>query len=82
MRLFRLLFAAALGLALSAGALANPRIKDIADIEGVRDNQLVGYGLVVGLDDSGDTLRNSAFTQQSLASMLERFNVNIREAAA
>ena len=71
-------FAAAL--VLSAAASANPRIKDIADVEGVRDNQLVGYGLVVGLNDTGDTLRNAAFTRQSLNSMLERFNVNIRDA--
>lgn len=63
----------------SAG-VANPRIKDIADIEGVRDNQLVGYGLVVGLDGTGDTLRNNAFTRQSLNSMLERFNINVRDA--
>ncbi|MCH8520430.1 flagellar basal body P-ring protein FlgI [Glycocaulis sp.] len=75
-------FLIALGLAalVSAAALANPRIKDIADIEGVRENQLVGYGLVVGLDGSGDTLRNSAFTRQSLNSLMERFNVNIRDA--
>ncbi|MFP4517896.1 MAG: flagellar basal body P-ring protein FlgI [Oceanicaulis sp.] len=65
---------------LAAPALADPRIKDIADVEGVRDNQLVGYGLVVGLDGSGDTLRNSAFTRQALNSMLERFNINVREA--
>ncbi|WP_440959358.1 flagellar basal body P-ring protein FlgI [Oceanicaulis sp. LC35] len=61
-------------------AEANPRIKDIADVEGVRDNQLVGYGLVVGLDGSGDTLRNAVFTRQALNSMLERFNINVREA--
>ncbi|MGX6647128.1 flagellar basal body P-ring protein FlgI [Maricaulaceae bacterium MS644] len=65
---------------LSAPAMADPRIKDIADVEGVRDNQLVGYGLVVGLDGSGDTLRNSAFTRQALNSMLERFNINVRDA--
>lgn len=78
--LIRLVTALALGLALMAPAFANPRIKDIADIEGVRENQLVGYGLVVGLDGSGDTLRNSAFTRQSLNSLMERFNVNIRDA--
>lgn len=61
-------------------AEANPRIKDIADVEGVRDNQLVGYGLVVGLDGTGDTLRNAVFTRQALNSMLERFNINVREA--
>jgi flagellar P-ring protein FlgI len=57
-------------------AEAAPRIKDIADFEGVRENQLVGYGLVVGLAGTGDSLRNSPFTRQSLASMLERLGVN------
>lgn len=78
--LTRLILALTLGFALIVPAYANPRIKDIADIEGVRENQLVGYGLVVGLDGSGDTLRNSAFTRQSLNSLMERFNVNIRDA--
>lgn len=59
---------------------ADPRIKDIADIEGVRDNQLVGYGLVIGLNGTGDTLRNSPFTQQAMNSMLERFDLNVRDA--
>lgn len=54
------------------------RIKDIADFEVVRDNMLVGYGLVVGLNGSGDSLRNSAFTAQSLTSMLERLGVATR----
>lgn len=54
------------------------RIKDIVDIEGVRDNQLVGYGLVVGLNGSGDSLKNSPFTQQSMIAMLERLGVNIK----
>ncbi len=54
------------------------RIKDIVDIEGVRDNQLVGYGLVVGLNGTGDGLNNSPFTEQSLIAMLERLGVNIR----
>ena len=57
-------------------AIASPRIKDIADFEGVRENQLVGYGLVVGLAGTGDSLRNSPFTRQSLAAMLERLGVN------
>lgn len=59
-----------------APADAAPRIKDIADFEGVRENQLVGYGLVVGLAGTGDSLRNSPFTRQSLAAMLERLGVN------
>jgi flagellar P-ring protein precursor FlgI len=60
----------------AAPAWAAPRIKDIADFEGVRENQLVGYGLVVGLAGTGDSLRNSPFTRQSLAAMLERLGVN------
>lgn len=60
-------------------AAANSRIKDIADFEGIRDNLLVGYGLVVGLNGTGDTLNNNAFTKQSLIGMLERLGVNTRE---
>lgn len=55
---------------------AAPRIKDIADFEGVRENQLVGYGLVVGLAGTGDSLRNSNMTRQSLTAMLERLGVS------
>src|SRR5688500_6813953 len=55
------------------------RIKDIVSVENVRDNQLVGYGLVVGLQGTGDRLRNSPFTEQSLKAMLERMGVNIRD---
>ena len=54
------------------------RIKDIVAFEGVRDNQLVGYGLVVGLNDTGDSLNNSPFTEQSLAAMLDRLGVSVR----
>ncbi len=54
------------------------RIKDIVDVEGVRDNLLVGYGLVVGLDGTGDSLNNSPFTEQSLIAFLERLGVNVR----
>ena len=59
---------------------ATSRIKDLANIEGVRQNQLVGYGLVVGLNGTGDTLNNAPFTKQSLQAMLERMGVNIRGA--
>lgn len=59
-------------------AAKTARIKDIVDIEGVRDNMLVGYGLVVGLNGSGDSLTNSPFTEQSLVSMLERMGVSVR----
>ena len=54
----------------NTAAANTTRIKDIVDIEGVRDNQLVGYGLVVGLNGSGDSLKNSPFTQQSMIAML------------
>src|SRR5882724_8666722 len=54
------------------------RIKDLADVEGVRANMLIGYGLVVGLANSGDSLKNAPFTQQSLQTMLERLGVNTR----
>src|ERR1700744_2791048 len=57
---------------------ATSRIKDLANIEGVGQNQLVGYGLVVGLNGTGDTLNNAPFTKQSLQAMLERMGVNIR----
>ncbi len=61
-----------------APAAAESRIKDLADIEGVRENMLIGYGLVVGLDGTGDRIRNTPFTRESLVSMLERMGVNIR----
>lgn len=60
-------------------AAAQVRIKDIADIEGTRQNQLVGYGLVVGLPGTGDRLRTAVFTRQSLVGMLERLGVNTRD---
>lgn len=65
---------------LSAPAFAMSRIKDLAAVEGVRQNQLVGYGLVVGLNGTGDTLNNIPFTRQSLQAMLERLGVNTRGA--
>ena len=74
------LFALALGDA--APAAAQIRVKDIADLEGVRSNQLVGYGLVVGLNGTGDKLDAAVFTRQSLIGMLERLGVNTRDQAA
>ncbi|HYC04638.1 MAG TPA: flagellar basal body P-ring protein FlgI [Azospirillaceae bacterium] len=62
----------------SGAALAQSRLKDIADVEGVRDNMLVGYGLVIGLNGTGDTINNSPMTEQSLIGMLERMGVNVR----
>lgn len=66
--------------AFAAPALAMSRVKDLASIEGVRQNQLVGYGIVVGLNGTGDTLNNIPFTKQSLQAMLERLGVNTRGA--
>ncbi len=74
-----LLAAVMLWAPLAGPALATVRIKDIVDVEGVRDNLLVGYGLVVGLSGTGDGLRNAPFTQQSLIGMLERLGVNVRD---
>lgn len=73
-------FLLALGLAFAPApaALGNSRIKDIADFEGVRDNMLIGYGLVVGLNGTGDA-SEMAFTRQSLIAMLERLGVNTRD---
>lgn len=57
---------------------ATTRIKDIVDVQNVRPNQLVGYGLVVGLQGTGDRIRNIPFTEETLQAMLERMGVNIR----
>ena len=58
---------------------AQTRIKDIVDFQGVRENMLIGYGLVVGLNGTGDTLSSSIFTRESLVGMLERLGVNARD---
>ncbi len=71
--------AAAALLAATPGA-ASTRVKDIVDVENVRPNQLVGYGLVVGLPGTGDRTNNSPFTEESLQAMLERMGVNVRDA--
>jgi flagellar P-ring protein precursor FlgI len=76
-RLFAAIFAAVL-----AGApqpvFAYSRVKDLVEVQGIRDNMLVGYGLVVGLNGTGDSLKNAPFTQQSIQTMLERLGVNTR----
>ena len=64
------------GLLYLAGPAHGVRIKDIADIKGVRSNQLVGYGLIVGLNGTGDS-DNATFTIQSMASMLEKMGVTV-----
>jgi len=76
------LLATAMAGAWPGWALADVRIKDIADVEGVRSNQLVGYGLVVGLNNTGDKLDNAVFTRESLVGMLERLGVNTRDQIA
>ncbi len=63
----------------SVASQASSRIKDIATFEGVRDNLLVGYGLVVGLNNTGDNLADGHFTKQSLLAMLERLGVKPTE---
>ncbi len=67
----------AVGLAAGAGAAHAERLKDLASIQGVRGNQLIGYGLVVGLDGSGDQVRQTPFTQQSLTNMLSQLGITV-----
>lgn len=75
------LIIAALLFCLSAtNAHAQSRIKDIIDVEGVRDNMVVGYGLVVGLNGTGDDIDSAVFTKESLIGMLERLGVNASSA--
>jgi len=59
----------------TAANLVNVRIKDVASLQEARDNQVVGYGLVIGLNGSGDSLRNSPFTEQSIRAMLENLGI-------
>ncbi len=61
----------------SAAAAAPVRIKDLVEFDGVRGNDLVGYGLVVGLNGTGDGLRNSPFTEEIMSTILERLGVNV-----
>lgn len=79
----RLLLSAIYALGISLTPLfsfaADVRIKDIADVQGVRSNDLVGYGLVIGLNGTGDTLRNSPYTEEALANLLERLGVNVQD---
>jgi flagellar P-ring protein precursor FlgI len=75
--MLRLLCGLLLSLSISA-ADAAVRVKDIANLKGVRENQILGYGLVIGLKGTGDTLRNAPFTEQSLQSMLDNMGINIR----
>jgi len=59
-------------------AMAQTKLRDVLDIEGVRTNDLVGYGIVVGLNGTGDSVRNAPFTEDSLTNMLERLGMNVQ----
>ncbi len=79
MRILHLLLLA-VGL-FSTSLVQAERIKDVANIAGVRDNQLIGYGLVVGLDGTGDQAIQTPFTLQSLDSMLRQFGITLPDGA-
>ena len=76
----RLLAIGLLGAAATIGSQASSRLKDLVSIEGVRDNQLVGYGIVVGLNKTGDKTQ-TIFSAQSLANMLEKMGVSVTSTA-
>lgn len=76
--MFKLLSSLFFVLILAIPAQANPiRIKDLVEFDGVRGNDLVGYGLVVGLNGTGDGIRNAPFTEEIMSSILERLGVNV-----
>lgn len=77
MRLFACLIVILCAFLPGPGVTAPARIKDLVDIDGVRGNDLLGYGLVVGLNNSGDSLRNSPFTEDAIVNLLERLGVNV-----
>ncbi|NML32058.1 flagellar basal body P-ring protein FlgI [Paraburkholderia antibiotica] len=78
-----ILFVALAGAALPAATPAHAeRLKDLAQIQGVRDNPLIGYGLVVGLDGTGDQTTQTPFTTQTLANMLANLGISINNQAA
>ncbi|WP_321367272.1 flagellar basal body P-ring protein FlgI [uncultured Celeribacter sp.] len=76
--MLKLLTSLLLTVLLAMPAVANPiRIKDLVEFDGVRGNDLVGYGLVVGLNGTGDGIRNAPFTEEIMSNILERLGVNI-----
>jgi flagellar P-ring protein precursor FlgI len=79
MRRLATVLVALLMLCAARAEAAPSRIKDLVEVEGVRQNQLVGYGLVVGLNGTGDKLKDGGFTKQSLQSMLNRLGVKPTE---
>ncbi len=72
------LLAVLLAVTATTASAASVRIKDLVEFDGVRGNDLVGYGLVVGLNGTGDGLRNSPFTEEIMANILERLGVNVQ----
>jgi flagellar P-ring protein precursor FlgI len=77
--LARILILASVAVGLAAPVGAGTRLKDIVDVEGVRENQLTGYGIVFGLNGTGDSIRNCPMLSQSLRSMMERLGINTRD---
>ena len=61
----------------SASQATEVRIKDLVEFDGVRGNDLIGYGLVVGLNGTGDGIRNAPFTEDIMSNILERLGVNV-----
>jgi flagellar P-ring protein precursor FlgI len=72
----------AIGCVFTASVCSAERVKDLASIQGVRENQLIGYGLVVGLDGSGDQTTQTPFTIQSVINMLQQMGTNLSATAA
>jgi len=75
--MMRILIAATMWLCAIAASASPVRIKDLVEFDGVRGNDLVGYGLVVGLNGTGDGIRNAPFTEEIMSNILERLGVNI-----
>ncbi|HBQ78307.1 MAG TPA: flagellar biosynthesis protein FlgI, partial [Erwinia persicina] len=78
----RLLAACALAASMIAPLAQAERLKDLASIAGVRHNQLIGYGIVVGLDGSGDQTTQTPFTIQSVAAMLQQQGINLPQGSS
>ena len=75
--LVRILLLSAILLLPHLASATEARIKDLVNFDGVRGNDLVGYGLVVGLNGSGDGLRNAPFTEEAMVTLLERLGINV-----
>lgn len=73
----RLLLSLILAIIAATAAAGQVRLKDLVEFDGVRGNDLIGYGLVIGLNGSGDGIRNAPFTEDIMASILERLGVNV-----